>query len=377
MTRCILLSCALASGWMLNAATAPSTDTAAAARSALSDLFTNSIVARGKGVSVSRAQLDQEVIRVKTQLAAAGRPAPTDVDRDVLDSMIKTQLVLSKATDADRAKGKSQFETTLAAVKKNAKLTDEEYNQKLDQQLRILNVTKQEWDKLNIDQATIPIVLERELKVNVTEAEAKQYYDENTATFETPEMVRAAHILIGTRDPATGAEMSDDQKAARKKQAEDLLKRARGGEDFAKLAKQYSDDPGSKDEGGEYTFPRGKMVAAFEEAAFALNTNQVSDIVTTPFGYHIIKLYEKLPAKKEPFTGLETKTALLKSDGQSITVREILSSQAIQKQLPDYFQKVEKEAGVEILDPKLKVDDTPVPMPRMPGPASTNRPSNR
>ena len=378
MTKCIVLICALAPGLTLNAATAPATNAARPNPSSLSDLFTNSIVARGKGVSVSRAQLDEEVIRVKAQLAAQGRPAPPDVDQDVLDSMIKTQLVLSKATEADRAKGKAQFESTLAAVKKNAKLTDEEYNQKLDQQLRMLNVTKQEWDKLNTDQATIPIVLERELKVAVTEAEAKQYYDEHTGSFETPEMVRAAHILIGTRDQATGAELSDEQKAAKKKQAEDILKRVRAGEDFAKLAKEFSDDPGSKDKGGEYTFPRGQMVTAFEDAAFGLNTNQVSDIVTTPFGYHIIKLYEKLPAKKEPFSGVETKTAMLKGDGQNVTVREILSSQGIQKQLPDYFEKLQKDAAVEILDPKLKKSENVFEMPQAPPSASsTNKPSNR
>ena len=79
---------------------------------------------------------------------------------------------------------------------------------------------------------------------------------------------------------------------------EGLLKRARAGEDFAKLAKEYSEDPGSKDKGGEYKFPRGQMVPEFEAAAFSLKTNQVSDIVTTSFGYHIIKLSEKIPAQK-------------------------------------------------------------------------------
>ena len=95
--------------------------------------------------------------------------------------------------------------------------------------------------------------------------------------------------------------MTEEQKAAKRKEMEGLLKRARAGEDFAKLAKEYSEDPGSKDKGGEYTFPRGQMVPEFEAAAFSLNTNQVSDIVTTRFGYHIIKLSEKIPAQKVEF----------------------------------------------------------------------------
>src|SRR5260370_23096101 len=144
-------------------------------------------------------------------------------------------------------------------------------------------------------------VLEGELKVNVTDADVKKFYDDNPAKFEQPEMVRASHILLGTKDQSSGTDLSDDQKKAKRKQIDDILKRARDGEDFAKLAKEYSEDPGSKDKGGEYTFPRGQMVPEFEAAAFSLKTNQVSDVVTTQFGYHIIKLSEKLPPKKPTF----------------------------------------------------------------------------
>src|SRR6185369_15353442 len=125
----------------------------------------------------------------------------------------------------------------------------------------------------------------------------------------------------------TGTELTEDKKTAKRKLAEDLWKRARAGEDFAKLAKEYSEDPGSKELGGEYTFPRGKMVPEFEAAAFSLKTNQVSDIVTTQFGYHIIKLSEKLPAKK-------VEMAKVSQD-----IKDYLKGQAVSKQLPDYMEK--------------------------------------
>ena len=141
---------------------------------------------------------------------------------------------------------------------------------------------------------------------------------------------------------ASNAELSQEQKDAKRKQALDILKRARAGEDFAKLAKEFSEDPGSKDTGGEYTFPRGQMVPEFENAAFSMNTNQISDLVTTRFGYHIIKVLEKLPAKKAELAEVNSK------------IKDYLVQEAIKKQLPDYYAKLKKDANVEILDEKLK-----------------------
>src|SRR5207248_9897523 len=123
---------------------------------------------------------------------------------------------------------------------------------------------------------------------------------------------------------------SEVQKTAKHKQLEGILKRAREGEDFAKLAKEYSEDVVSKEKGGEYTFPRGQMVPEFEAAAFSLNTNQISDIVTTQFGYHIIKLSEKIPAKKMEFAKVAP------------DIKEGLKQQAMQKLIPDYMDKLKK-----------------------------------
>jgi peptidyl-prolyl cis-trans isomerase C len=325
-------------------------------------LFTNAIVAKGKDVSVTRTDLDDELIRIKSMLAAQGRSLPEDVptiERQILDDLISRQLVLARTTEADKAKGKEQFQATLEKFKASGKLTEEEFNQRLNQQLRIQDLTRQQWEQQSIERATIPIVLERELKITVSDDQARKFYDENPAKFEQPEMVRAAHILISTRstDPDAAqaggrpgmAELSDAQKAAKKKLADDVLKRARAGEDFAKLAKQYSEDPGSKDNGGEYTFPRGQMLPEFEAAAFSLGTNQISDIVTTTYGYHIIKLYEKMPAKKLDF------------EKEATGIKEYLGQREIQKQYPQFIQKLRKDADVQILDEHLKAVELPSP----------------
>ena len=309
-------------------------------------LFANATIAKGKGVAITRSQLDDEIIRLKAVLAAQNRsPQPEEMaamEDQVLDSLIGKQLLLARATAADTAKGKEEFDKAIQKIKTNAKITDEQYNQRLNQQLLLLNVTKADWEKQSAEQATIPIVLTRELNIVITDADVKKFYDENTSKFEQPDMVRAAHILLMTTDPATRAELSDDKKAAKKKQIEELLKRAKAGEDFGKLAKEYSEDPGSKDNGGEYTFPRGQMVPEFEAAAFSLGTNQISEVITTQFGYHIIKTYEKIPAQKVELSKVAP------------DIKDYLTQQALTKQAGDYVAKIRKEAGVEILDPKLK-----------------------
>lgn len=320
------------------------------------DLFPDTVVARGKGVEIKRSQFDDALISIKSTAMARGQAIPPEqlagLEQQVLDRLIQIQLLLAKATDADRASGKETSEKRIESVRTRAGSEEA-----LARQLKMVGMNLDELRTKMREEATAESVLQRELKVNITDEEVKKFFDENPARFEQPEMVRASHILIGTRDPNTNAELPDDKKQAKRKLAEDLLKRARAGEDFAKLAKEYSDDPGSKDKGGEYKFPRGQMVPEFESAAFSLKTNQVSDIVTTQFGYHIIKLSEKFPAQKVELAKV------------SPDIKEGLKQQAIQKQMPEYVEKLKKEANVQILDEKLKLPEAATAAPTNSSPA--------
>ena len=306
------------------------------------------MVAKGKGVKVTRGQLDDEVIRVKAQAAGRNQNIPPEqmgmMERQILEQLIQVQLLQAKATEADKAAGKALAEKRFEEAK--TRLGSEDA---LNRQLKLMGATREEVMGKWAESATAETVLKRELKVNVTDADVKKYYDDNPARFEEPEMVRASHILLLTTDPKTNAELTEDQKPAKHKEMEGLLKRARAGEDFAKLAKKYSEDPGSKEKGGEYTFARGRMVPEFEAAAFSLQSNQVSDIVTTKFGYHIIKLNEKIPAKKVEF------------EKAASDIKDGLTQQELQKLYPDYLAKLRKDAGVEILDEKLKAIELPQP----------------
>ena len=145
-------------------------------------------------------------------------------------------------------------------------------------------------------------------KINSTEDDAKKYYSENKKQFETPERVRVSHILIkpDTTDPNADP---NEVKVRAKAKTENLLKQIKDGADFAELAKANSDCPSSK-QGGDLGFGeksdlnsgrRGTWVAPFEKAAFALKVGQVSDIVETRFGYHIIKVTDRKDASVKTF----------------------------------------------------------------------------
>jgi peptidyl-prolyl cis-trans isomerase D len=149
-------------------------------------------------------------------------------------------------------------------------------------------------------------------QVEVKEGEIAEYYElHKEEQFSEPEQVRARHILV-----KVAADASPETKAAARKKAEELLDKVKAGGDFAALAKKNSDDPGSAAQGGDLgSFPRGRMAPAFEAAAFALEPGGVSDVVETPFGFHIIKVEEHRQAGPKPLEAVrETIAQTLKTE---------------------------------------------------------------
>ena len=138
-------------------------------------------------------------------------------------------------------------------------------------------------------------------QVEIKDDDVAEYYAlHKEDKFTEPEQVRARHILVKVAPDAAA-----EAKAAARKKAEELLAKVKAGADFAALAKERSDDPGSAAKGGDLgLFPRGRMTPAFEEAAFALQAGGVSDVVETPFGFHVIKVEEHRPGGVKPLAAV-------------------------------------------------------------------------
>src|ERR1051326_718716 len=232
-------------------------------------LFPDEVVARGKGLEIRRSQLDARVIELKSLSLARGAPPPPELEAQELQRLIGIGLLLAKATDADKTKSQELATKRLETTKSRAG-SDEA----LQRQLKSVGLTEDQYRKQVADETTAETVAEREMKITVSDADVKKFYDENPSFFEQPEMVRVQHLQMNSRDSVTGEELSPEKKAAKRKQMEELLKQARAGEDFAKLMKENTEDPNFKETGGEYRFPRSitglatGIPSEFEAAAF-------------------------------------------------------------------------------------------------------------
>jgi len=317
---------------------------------AMTALFGDPVIAKGTGVEVKQSSLDEVVMGIKSAAAARNQTIPPQqllaIESQMLNRLIQIQLLLQKSTDADKAAGQAK------AVEQISNLLARAGSQAVfDRQLKAVGMTPEELRTKITQEATATATLTRLLGVTVTDADVTNFFTEHPTDFEVPETVHVRHILLLTMDPVTHAPLTADQVAAKRKQIDDILKRARAGEDFAVLAAQYSEDPGSKDNGGELPpFGHGEMVPQFEAAAFSMKTNTISDVVTTDYGFHIIKLLDKTPAKQL------TLSDKVPSSGMTVAdyVKNTLIQQRTEKLAPGYLAGLEKAANVQLLDPVLK-----------------------
>jgi peptidyl-prolyl cis-trans isomerase D len=183
-------------------------------------------------------------------------------------------------------------------------------------------------------------------KAPVTEAQLEAEYNRRLPDYTVQEQVKASHILLRTEGK------KEEEVRAR---AEDVLKQARAGADFAQLAKKYSDDESNRDQGGDLDyFTRGKMVPEFEDAAFKLESGQISDLVKTQYGFHVIKIVDKKAGSVKPLA--EVRPQLfdqLKYDAAERQVTELAQKLAGEMKSPADLERVAKAQGLMLQETAL------------------------
>lgn len=189
--------------------------------------------------------------------------------------------------------------------------------------------------------------------VKVSDAEIEAFYKQNLQQYQTPEEVRASHILFKTE----GKTEADVQA-----KAAEVLKRAKAGEDFAALATQYSEDESNSGNGGDLNyFPRGAMVSEFENAAFSMKTGDISDLVKTSFGFHIIKKVDHKQATTRPVSEvrneLDDQLKWQKAQAEAEKLAKSLEPQI--KSAAD-LDRVAKEHGLHVQETGMFLRDDPI-----------------
>ena len=190
-------------------------------------------------------------------------------------------------------------------------------------------------------------------KETVSGQQIERHYNENIQQYSTPEQVRASHILLKT-------DGKDD--AAVKKQAGEILAKAKGGADFAELAKKYSQDESNAAKGGDLDyFGRGQMVPEFDAAAFSMQPGQISDLVKTQYGYHIIKMVDKKAATQRPLSEVRAQIEdQLKWEQAQAQAQKTADDIAKDLKKPADFDAVARRHGLQVTESGFFQQDEPI-----------------
>lgn len=239
---------------------------------------TSEIAATVNGEAIYTADIDEQYNNLNPLLQQIY------TKETILNQTIDEVLLVQDAKNNNIRISKADIDLELTNFKVQNGLTDEQ----LDQLLTAQNLTQAELEKLIERRLLIKEILNQTIfkNINITEKQIQDFYENNKANLTTPEQVEVQHILILVQDNFT-----DDQ--ARSKI--EMIKNKLTPSNFCDLVKNYSEDPGSRNTCGTYTFAKGEMVPEFEEASFRLDVNE-TEIVKTSYGYHLIKKLGSIPS---------------------------------------------------------------------------------
>jgi peptidyl-prolyl cis-trans isomerase SurA len=251
------------------------------------------------------------------------------VRREVLDRLIDDQLIFSKAKELKLTVSSEEVDRSIEGIKKDHSLSDEQLRQALTAQGMSMATYRQDVKKQVLRYRVLNMAVGS--KISISDHDVQDYYDRNVRKGAASE-VRASHIFIAIPDNAdTGTAI------AKRKQAEELLARANAGEDFAKIARESSEDAATRQEGGDLGFfGRDLLPKPIEEVVFAMNVGEIRGPVRADKGFHIIKLIDKRSKDVKSF------------DDSKSEIRMQLRQKEYEKQAKTFVADLRRKAMVDL-----------------------------
>jgi peptidyl-prolyl cis-trans isomerase C len=288
-------------------------------------------VATVNGAVISNKDFDLEFLGAKQRSMRQGQ-TPNDsqlmaLKKEILEKLIDRELLYQAAVKNGTKVEETTIDEQMAQIKKRFPSED-----KFKDMLKGMKLTESELRSQLKKNLAIKQFVEKQFEqdAKVSDKETRAYYDNNQGAFKQPEQVKASHILIKV---APGAKK--EEKAAARKKIMTVQERLKKGEDFAVVAKEVSEGPSGSRGGDLGYFGRGQMVKPFEEVVFVLKPGEVSDIVETDFGYHLIKSVDKKPGGTIAYKDVKDRLS------------QYLSQQKVRKEVTSTIKELKAKAKVE------------------------------
>lgn len=306
------------------------TEIAHANTSQLNKSKTN-IAAAVNEMTITFEELEREFFQIQQQYAMRGQNIPPEeynnIKNHILENLINSRLLYQDSQKKGIIIGEERVTTQLNTFKSRFSNEDE-----FKSMLTKLNVTENDLKNQILRDLSIEELIYTQIARNITvsDSENKIFYDSNPQFFQKPEQIKASHILIKL-DPKADMIQKTEAKEKMKKVQEELD----SGKDFAAVAKALSEGPSNVKGGDLGYFGPGQMVKPFEEAAFLLQVGEVSPVVETQFGYHIIKVYDKQPATTTSHNDVKN------------SIDQHLRQEKVTKEVGKYIEILRKDAKIE------------------------------
>lgn len=288
-------------------------------------------VAVVNGVTITQVAFQKELNfhlqRATQQGMQVSETEMAKLKEDVLESLIEREILYQESQKTGIKIEAKAVDEQLSVIKQRFP-TEKDYQNALEQ----MNFSEEDV-KMQIERGlAIKGLIDQQIgqKIIVTDEESKAYYDGNPQLFKQPEQVKASHILIKVESNA-----DEKQKGEARQKIIDVQAKLKNGEDFAALAQEYSEGPSSGRGGDLGYFRRGQMVKPFEDAAFTMKPNEVSGIVETRFGYHLIKVYDKKPETVLAYAEVKDK------------LNARMKQQKTEQEAGKYIDELKKDAKIE------------------------------